>query len=36
MDLISQVPVFLLECRPDEEAVRLLKETIVGLTTEGE
>ena len=36
MDLISQVPVFLLECRPDEEAVRLLKETIVGLPTEGE
>ena len=36
MDLISQAPVFLLECRPDEEAVRLLKETIVGLTTEGE
>lgn len=36
MNLISQVPVFLLECRPDEEAVRLLKETIVGLPTEGE
>lgn len=30
MRLVSEVPVHLLECRPDEGAVRLVKETITG------
>lgn len=28
LDLMGSVPVFLLECRPDQEAVQLLKDTI--------
>ena len=36
LDLISHVPVWLLECRPDQGAVRLLKETIMERQKEGD
>ena len=36
LDLISHVPVWLLECRPDQGAVRLLKETIIERQKEGD
>ena len=36
LDLISHVPVWLLECRPDQGAVQLLKETIMERQKKGD
>lgn len=35
LKLLEEVPVYLLECLPDEGAVRLVKETIMGTPKEG-